>query len=230
MDEQPEKETDMASIAAARERRVQEWDEVHKVVPWGSVPDRNFEKFVAQNWGVGPPVVATAVPRFLDLGCGAGAQAIWLAEQGYKVHAIDGSLAALDRLSERRRRLAVATADRIIGFNIDLSQIREGEFRDQCFDCALDVCCLQHLAEDDAVAVAQKARRWLKPGGWFWSKQAIPPFDHTLNRVSFIRMATMESLRRMFVGYAFVQMDMVREVVRGDKNLWSVIVRAQVGL
>lgn len=83
------------------------------------------------------------------------------------------------------------------------------------------------MTEEDAIAVVQKTRRWLRPLGWFWSKQAIAPFDHSLNRVSYIRLATMESIRRTFIGYS-VEMDMTREIVRGDKTLWSVIIRAQV--
>ena len=49
----------------------------------------------------------------LDLGCGEGADAIWLAEQGWQVTAADISQAALDRgRRARRRRRASPTASR----------------------------------------------------------------------------------------------------------------------
>lgn len=215
----------MVMVAAAR-ARVDEWEAVHQQVPWGEVPDRNFEKFVRQRWGADWTRELNPV-SFLDLGCGAGAQAIWLADNGYIVMAVDGSFAALDRLLERvgRHEHVGEIAPRIRTKRVDLTQPLE--FSDSHFECVFDVCCLQHLAEDDAVAVTQKARRWLRPGGWFWSKQAIAPFDSSLNRVSYIRLATIESIRRTFIGYS-VEMDMAREIVRGDKTLWSVIIRAQV--
>jgi SAM-dependent methyltransferase len=219
----PEKEDDMATAAALAKQRTDEWEEVHKVVPWGSVPDHNFQKFVESRWGG----LNLRSASFLDLGCGAGAQAIWLAERGYHVTAVDASRAAIERLLERTGRIDTTMPISLMTVTAD---VRDVSFGDAKFDCVFDVCCLQHIEEDAAVAVVQRARQWLKPGGVFWSKQAIAPFDHTLNRVSYIRPATMESLRRMFVGYAEVKMDMLREIVRGDKNLWSVIVQARVGL
>jgi SAM-dependent methyltransferase len=46
--------------------------------------------------------------RALDLGCGEGADAIWLARRGWHVTAIDVSQLALDRGAEQARRAGVA--------------------------------------------------------------------------------------------------------------------------
>jgi 2-polyprenyl-3-methyl-5-hydroxy-6-metoxy-1,4-benzoquinol methylase len=210
--------------------RLEEWEDVHKVVPWGSVPDRNFQKFI--EWD-GDCALRDTRTTFLDLGCGAGAQAIWLAEQGFKVYAVDGSAAAIKRLTERAAR--VTMRGELWPVVQDLTTIGANDWQDSTFNCIFDMCCLQHMTEDEAVELVRKARRWLKPRGWFWSKQAIAPFDASLNRVSFIRTATTESIRRMFMdsyagGYVDVKLDMLREVVRGDKDLWSVIVLARAGV
>ncbi|HYZ67908.1 MAG TPA: class I SAM-dependent methyltransferase, partial [Mycobacterium sp.] len=45
--------------------------------------------------------------RALDIGCGAGAEAIWLAQKGWQVTALDVSHVALDRASVRAREAAV---------------------------------------------------------------------------------------------------------------------------
>lgn len=52
-----------------------------------------------------PPVQASARPlRALELACGLGLNAVWLGEQGYTVHALDISLAALQQARNLTRR------------------------------------------------------------------------------------------------------------------------------
>ncbi len=46
--------------------------------------------------------------RVLDVGCGEGADAIWLAEQGWDVTALEVSKVALDRAAEQADRVGVA--------------------------------------------------------------------------------------------------------------------------
>jgi SAM-dependent methyltransferase len=53
------------------------------------------------------PPLAGRVPRALDLACGAGRNAIWLAEQGFAVDALDVSDAALDVARERAAQRGV---------------------------------------------------------------------------------------------------------------------------
>lgn len=66
-----------------------------------------------------PLVVATAgnlkPGRALDLACGAGRNALWLAEHGWDVTAVDGARTAIDilrnRTLERRREINALVAD-----------------------------------------------------------------------------------------------------------------------
>jgi SAM-dependent methyltransferase len=55
----------------------------------------------------------------LDVGCGEGADAVWLAERGWQVTAIDVSRTALDRGA--RRAAAAGVADRIVWQHHDLA-------------------------------------------------------------------------------------------------------------
>ncbi len=80
-------------------------------------------------------VTGLAPGRALDLGCGEGADAIWLARQGWRVVAADVSGVALDRAADHARQAGVA--DRIGWERHDLARtFPEGAF---------DLVCAQFL-------------------------------------------------------------------------------------
>lgn len=56
----------------------------------------------------------------LDIGCGEGADAIWLAEQGWKVSAVDISTVALERGASRAREIGADLAAQIDWIHEDL--------------------------------------------------------------------------------------------------------------
>lgn len=92
----------------------------------------------------------------LDAGCGEGAEAVWLAEQGWRVTGVDVSREAL----ERAARLATATGvgDRIEWVPADLTTWRPGT----SFDLVTS-----HYAHPDMPPTAFWARlaEWVAPGG-----------------------------------------------------------------
>ncbi|MCL3819930.1 class I SAM-dependent methyltransferase [Aeromicrobium wangtongii] len=64
-------------------------------------------------------IAAMAPGRALDVGCGEGADAIWLAQQGWTVTALDVSQVALDRAA--RHAADAGVADAITWHRVDLS-------------------------------------------------------------------------------------------------------------
>jgi SAM-dependent methyltransferase len=57
-------------------------------------------------------IASTLVPaRALDLACGAGRNALWLASRGWQVTAVDGSNAAIEILSKRNPTIDARVAD-----------------------------------------------------------------------------------------------------------------------
>ncbi len=81
------------SVAPDFDRRYREGD-----LPWETGrPDHNLTAFV-EGGGVAPC-------RALDIGCGTGRNAVWLAGRGFDVVGVDLSPAAVD-LAERHRREA----------------------------------------------------------------------------------------------------------------------------
>jgi SAM-dependent methyltransferase len=98
-----------------------------------SVPSNEAEEFWEQFYGERPQVWSghpnavlveeidgLAPGTALDLGCGEGADAIWLAEQGWQVTAADISQAALDRAADHAATAGVA--DRITWARHDFSE------------------------------------------------------------------------------------------------------------
>jgi SAM-dependent methyltransferase len=91
--------------------------------------------------------------RALDLACGAGRNALWLAERGWSVTAIDGSPAAIEILRER-------AAARGLDIDARIADLEKGEYRIDESAWDLIVICL-YLQRD----LFTPAKRGLAPGG-----------------------------------------------------------------
>ena len=89
------------------------WEEFYGAgrTPWSGRPNRVLVAELTDR-----PI---PVARALDLGCGAGADAIWLAQQGWQVTGLDISAAALERAAAESE--AAGVADRTHWVRHDLS-------------------------------------------------------------------------------------------------------------
>ena len=103
--------------------------------------------------GVAGEEIATLPPgRALDLGCGAGRAAIWLAARGWRVTAVDFSETALE-------------LGRATGADVDwvLADVRDYEPEPEAFDLVLVLYI--HLPVSELGSVLDRARAALAPGG-----------------------------------------------------------------
>lgn len=94
--------------------------------------------------------------RALDLGCGEGRNAVWLAEQGWHVTAVDFSEAGLEKACELARV-------RKVEVNWVLADVIAFRSRPASYDLVL-ICYLQ-LPSPERRAVLAHARDALVPGG-----------------------------------------------------------------
>ena len=107
-----------------------------------------------------PELKARGVRRALDLGCGVGRHALFLAEQGLMVEAIDGSAAGLNVMRETAQARGVslglrqATADAL-------------PFDDASFDFVLSWNVIYHGNLGDVGHRLGEIWRVLKPGALF---------------------------------------------------------------
>src|SRR4051794_12174697 len=125
--------------------RAQEWDERYaEKQQWSSEPNR----LVAELLGPLPP--GTAV----DLAAGEGRHALWLAERGWRVTAVDFSALGLERGREQ------AGGDRVAWGRHDVL-----DWAVPVEASALVLVAYLHLPQRETTALLRRAVGWLRPGG-----------------------------------------------------------------
>jgi SAM-dependent methyltransferase len=104
---------------------------------------------------------ADLVPgRALDAGCGEGADAIWLAERGWRVTAVDFSSVALQRGAARATEIGAGVAQRIDWIHADLVDwVPAGA----CYD--LVSAQFMHLPKEPREALFGRLAAAVTPGG-----------------------------------------------------------------
>ena len=126
------------------------WEQIHLNRPWGQYPSEQVVRWVAKNFYSHPERWRL---KFLDIGCGAGANSWYLRREGFTCVGIDGSPSAVKR----------AGPGAIVGDVINLP------FPDSEFDCVIDVACICHNNLQDAKRIVLEAHRVLKKGGRIFS-------------------------------------------------------------
>ena len=110
--------------------------------------------------------------RAVDLGCGEGGDAIWLAERGWQVTAIDFSEAGLRKAAEHAAERGVA--DRIEFRQADLrTWSAEGEQWD------LVTSCFLHLLDHGMLDATREMSAAVAPGGTLLVAGHHPDDEHT---------------------------------------------------
>lgn len=123
-------------------------------------------------WDIGrpDPHLVTAVHeheirpgRALEIGCGTGDNALWLARRGFDVVACDLSPLAIDRAREKADRAGIDVDLRVLDYL--------GEPLDAgVFDFACDRGCFHSFHDpEDRVEFARRTAALLAPGGGWWS-------------------------------------------------------------
>lgn len=121
------------------------------------------------SWEIGRPQAAVLravedgliAGRVLDLGCGTGENAIYLATCGLDVLGIDAAAAAVERARLKARDRANAARFEVR----DALRLGEAEEARETFDTALDVGLFHTLQPYDRGAYAEAVRSTLRPGG-----------------------------------------------------------------
>lgn len=118
--------------------------------------------------------------RALDLGCGEGADAVWLAELGWQVTAVDISQTALDRAAAEANARGVA--DRIDFQRHDLTE----SFPDGVFDL-VSAAFLHSTVPMDRAELLRRACEAVAPGGTLLiiDHAAAPPWASKLHHHEF---------------------------------------------
>ena len=106
-------------------------------------------------------IAAELIPpgsRTLDLGCGAGAEAIFLARQGFRAVGVDSSSRALTIARAQAAAAGVSAEFHLSDVTTPLP------FPDHSFDFASDRGCWHVIDRDQRESYAQELSRVLRPG------------------------------------------------------------------
>jgi ubiquinone/menaquinone biosynthesis C-methylase UbiE len=97
----------------------------------------------------------------LDLGCGTGKHSLFLASEGFQVHATDLAETGIKIAREKAKSLGIS--------NIHFKQhdMREIPFADRFFDAVLCIWTIYHGTRDDIRKTVQEIYRVLKPDSTF---------------------------------------------------------------
>jgi ubiquinone/menaquinone biosynthesis C-methylase UbiE len=98
---------------------------------------------------------------FLDLGCGLGRNALFFAQHGFQVSAIDLSQEGLDRLRMQASALRLDIA-------ASLGDMHALPYADKSFDCLLAYHALSHTDSSGIRTILSEIKRVLKPEGEFY--------------------------------------------------------------
>lgn len=136
-----------------RQQWEQEWAHPEMDAPWRTEKVAGaVREAVEDGW-------LTPGTTLLDIGCGAGEQAAWLAEQGFRVLGIDFSSAAIERAKS-------AYAGRP-GLHFQVLDVFEDGGLEGRFDAILDRGCFHGLEIRDAAGYVRKVTSWTRPGTRF---------------------------------------------------------------
>jgi len=115
-------------------------------------------RFLKKRQGYDSYLIHRDAQRVLDLGCGNGAQSIFLARMGYEVHGIDVSEEAINVAREYANQEALS-----IEFSTEgCDQL---SFKTNFFDAVICHGVLDHIPMEKAILSAQEVYRVLSPGG-----------------------------------------------------------------
>lgn len=115
-------------------------------------PDESLVRWVGER--LFPPGKA------LDLGCGNGRNAVFLARQGFVVEAVDYSRKAIDWAAERVREAGVAV-------RLRCQSVFDMAAEAGSYDLVYDSGCFHHMPPHRRRAYVERVTAALKPGGWF---------------------------------------------------------------
>ncbi len=167
-----------------------------------------------------PPEVIDLVARLepgaaLDLGCGYGRTAIYLAQKGWMVDGVDFVESAI---AEARRRARLVHVDQNVTFHV--GSVADLHFLQKKYDCAVDVGCFHALNPVQQQAYHDELIRLLKPAATYLlfarlRDEQVSPEDEDAPP------GTVEAdLRRLFAdGFSLKSMSM-GETKMPDKPAW----------
>ncbi|MBD3257751.1 methyltransferase domain-containing protein [candidate division GN15 bacterium] len=136
-------------------------DKIYRDLPLESIP-WNLERPPALLVEAVESGIVRPCPT-VDLGCGAGNYAVWLAKQGFEVTGLDMSDEAVSHARKLAERVGVDCRFDVLDLLEDVSPYEAQ------FDFAYEWELLHHIFPDDRCNYVENVARMLRPGGLYLS-------------------------------------------------------------
>lgn len=140
------------------------WDDKFSSRAWGRYPPEDLVRFMGRNFRN----VDKASIKVLEVGCGPGANVWFFHREGFSVHGIDASPAAItiaqNRLTAENSNISNLSPDLRVGNFTNLP------WPDKNFDVVVDIFAIYANTTPAIVQTLAEIHRVLKPDGLFYSK------------------------------------------------------------
>ncbi len=138
-----------------------QWDMVYHACVMARYPLEELIRFVAGNFHHYTPQARQDM-HFLDLGCGSGANAWFLAREGFKVSGIDCSPKAIEHA---QAKLSLDNLDAAL----DVGEFENLPYPDAHFDCVVDSGGITSTSIETVRKALHEVSRVLKPRGQYFA-------------------------------------------------------------
>lgn len=170
--------------------------------------------------------------KVLELGCGPGRNAIYFAEKGCLIDAVDLSQESIQWATERAK-------EKNVNINFICSNIFDLQIEEGTYDIVYDSGCFHHIAPHRRMSYINLVKKALKPGGYF----AITCFvqggelggaditDWEVYKLQSLKGGlgfTDEKLRVIFRDFSEVEIRRMKEIKQSNKvfgvsGLWTAV-------
>jgi len=164
------------------------WENIYRSREWGRYPPEELVRFVARNFY---SAVERSKVKFLDLGCGTGSAAWFIAREGFAVYGIDGSETAIKIAKERFAKEGLH-GDFRAGDIVNL------DYPDNFFDCIVDISAIQHNKPENIKIILQECLRVLKPNGNMFSMMLGSKSKFDMLKNGYTHLSTKKEIESFF--------------------------------
>lgn len=216
------------SRSTLHSKKLDIWDQTFAIRTWGRYPPEELVRFVSRTFG---DVRDRSAVKFLEVGCGPGANIWYLVREGYAVSGIDGSPTAIRQAMGRLESEGLLKT----AAQVDL---RQGDFSslpwsNDCFDAVIDIEAIYANEVEVIRSCIGEIHRVLKSDGIFFGKMfgtkttgystgtevEVNTFDDVLEGpcagFGTTHFFSESELQRLFSGFSTFSLDWVYRTDRG---------------
>lgn len=206
------------------------WEKVYQQRgSWGMYPPEELIRYIANNYC---QVANKNTVKILEIGSGVGANIWFLSKEGFDVHGIDGSKTAV----KINNKLLVKEK---LKANIVIGDFKNIPWKDNYFDCVIDVCSLECNSTNDTKDIISEIFRVLKKGGHHFSMtvstgswgyrngDGIDRYTYKnvkngpFKNMGILRFATLNSIKSLYRNFSKISIESSSRTYKNRKHIIS---------